>query len=97
MAVIDHQQLNVTWEPPPLIELNGEIDAYMIRLTEVTTNIVDLVMVEDVLFTTLTELHPNYQYTVEIAVETEAGFGQYSAVVSAATLPYGENSFRKLA
>ena len=89
VKVIDHHQLRVTWTPPPPSELSGVFEGYHITLTEVTTGSMwTISIIDDVTHYTITDLHPNYMYQVELAINTNQGLGLFSRTLSATTSPY---------
>ena len=88
ISAIMHHQLSISWEAPPLSDLNGEIQGYSVVLRGITTNSFRNVTIENVLQLTVTELHPDHRYQIQIAVITDTGIGVYSEAISATTWPY---------
>ena len=90
ITVLNHEQLHVSWRAPPVSDQNGEITGYRLSVTEVITQTMWTQNTSDVTQLTLTGLHPNYQYLIQVAAISTAGQGKYSNTVSATTQPYGK-------
>ena len=69
--------LLVTWVAPSADLQNGIIIQYRINLTESETGVITYFTVLNILQTTLTDLHPYYNYQVTVAAIT-IGLGPYS-------------------
>lgn len=90
ITVLNHEQLHVSWTAPQVSDQNGEITGYRLSVTEVITQMMWTHNTSDVTQWTLNNLHPNYQYLVQVAAISATGEGKYSNAVSATTHPYGE-------
>ena len=62
--------LLLEWLPPPLEQQNGIIVEYTISLTDVLTNTSKLLLTNSTSEYVVTELHPFYQYEIQIAATT---------------------------
>lgn len=63
--------LVLKWLPPPLDQQNGIIVEYMITLTDVLTNTSKLILTSsNISEYVVTELHPFYQYEMQVAATT---------------------------
>ena len=70
--------LLVTWVAPSADLQNGIIIQYRINLTESETGVITYFTVLNILQTTLTDLHPYYNYQVTVAASITIGLGPYS-------------------
>ena len=70
----------LSWDPPPVEDINGVIRNYMIRVTEVDTDRTFYVTTNITLLE-LNGLHPFYMYTSAVAARTVA-LGPYSSAIS---------------
>ena len=70
----------LSWDPPPVEDINGIIRNYMIRVTEVETDRTFYVTTNITLLE-LNGLHPFYMYTSAVAAQTVA-LGPYSSAIS---------------
>ena len=70
----------LSWDPPPVEDINGVIRYYMIRVTEVETGRIFHV-ITNITLLELNKLHPFYMYTSVVAAQTVA-LGPYSTAVS---------------
>ena len=88
ISVIGHVQSSTivvfSWLPPLLIDQNGVIINYVVKLSEIETNIswTFVVMTENI---TIDSLHPYYHYNCTVAAGTVAGTGPYSAPITVLT------------
>ena len=74
---VDATALLVSWVAPSADQQNGIIRQYHINLTESETGVITYYTVQNTLQTTLTDLHPYYNYQVTVAAIT-IGLGPYS-------------------
>ena len=70
----------LSWDPPPVEDINGVIRNYMIRVTEVETGGTFYITTNATLLE-LIGLHPFYMYTSAVAAQT-VSLGPYSTAVS---------------
>ena len=70
----------LSWDPPPVEDINGVIRNYMITVTEVETGRTFYVTTNITLLE-LNELHPFYMYTSIVAAQTIV-LGPYSSSIS---------------
>jgi len=94
----------LSWRPPTLVQINGALYQYQLKIRETQTVHFDngtTVLVEGVdrnislrAFGNHTQLisglHPSYNYTVRIAAETTIGVGMFSEAITVTTLEDGE-------
>ena len=73
-----------SWSPPPVIDQNGVIDLYVIKLHDIQTDIFWTLSAidEDI---SIGFLHPYYYYDFIVAAHTIAGTGPYSTAVRVQT------------
>ena len=76
-SAINSTALLASWMPPQRSQQNGIIRQYRINLTESETGVITYYTVQNSLQTTLTDLHPYYNYQVTVAAIT-IGLGPYS-------------------
>ena len=87
LTTVTSQSFTVTWQPPPLEEINGDIRRYTLliveseteRQFEVTTNETQI---------TINSLHPYYHYMCRVRAETSQP-GPYSVAISVHLLEEG--------
>lgn len=82
--------ITVKWEPIPGGSLNGRLVRYRVRYRHTFSNgsdgeIQTLFRVPSATHATLTELEKAFIYMIEVAGETSAGIGVFSAPVTAKT------------
>ena len=92
LVVLDRERILVTWSPPPVSQQSGEITGYTVTITEIVTG---RRWIEDSRLTllTLTNLHPFYDYEVQVKAIPASGHGLYSYGVRARTNPSGVHAF----
>ena len=76
-SAINSTSLLASWMPPQRSQQNGIIRQYRIILTESETGVITYYTIQNSLQTTLTDLHPYYNYQVTVAAIT-IGLGPYS-------------------
>ena len=76
MIAVDSFTLNITWSQPPIDQINGIIQCYIVLVSvlETSNQFQYNSSVTSLLFT---KLHPYYTYTVLVAAVT-VGIGPYS-------------------
>ena len=79
----------LTWSSPPLIDINGIIRNYVIRIRERETSRVWISQVTNP-HANFSSLHPYYNYECEVAAQTIAT-GPYTDPVSVQTMEAGNN------
>ena len=79
--------LTLTWSSPPLIDINGIIRNYVIRIRERETSRVWILQATNS-NVNITSLHPYYNYECEVAAHTIAT-GPYTDPVSVQTMEAG--------
>ena len=79
---LDSSTLLISWRPPLAALQNGVIRSYKLSIVEAETATETLVTLDDVLSHTVQDLHPFYNYEVEIAGVT-IGDGPFSDPVRA--------------
>ena len=79
----------LTWTLPPLIDINGIIRNYVIRIRERETSQVWIFQTTNS-HINVTSLHPYYNYECEVAAHTIAT-GPYTNPVSVQTMEAGNN------
>ena len=67
---MDSSTLHISWEPPLAALQNGLIRSYKLSIVETETVTATLLTLDDILSHTLHDLHPFYNYEVEIAAVT---------------------------
>ena len=70
----------LSWDPPPVEDINGVIRYYMTRVTEVETGRT-FIVTSNITLLELNGLHPFYMYTSAVAAQTVA-LGPYSSAIS---------------
>ena len=81
--------VTLTWSSPPLIDINGIIRNYVIRIRERETSRVWIFQTTNS-HTNITSLHPYYNYECEVAAHT-ISTGPYTDPVSVQTMEAGNN------
>ena len=73
-----------SWHPPPVIDQNGVIDYYVIKIHDIQTDVLWTFSAidEDI---SIGFLHPYYYYDCTVAAHTIAGTGPYSTAVRVQT------------
>lgn len=79
--------ITVLWSPPPSIHINGELQYYIVNVTEILTGKNWTVIATDSVLH-MGSLHPYYEYEFTITART-TGIGPYSAPVTVRTLEDG--------
>ena len=87
LTTVTSQSFTVMWQPPPLEEINGDIQHYTLlivesetgRQFEVTTNETQI---------TISSLHPYYHYMCRVRAKTSQP-GPYSVAISVHLLEEG--------
>ena len=83
LNAISSRVVNITWTPPPNDQRNGIIQYYQIKVFIAETS--EYFNIQTANFSlTLTDLHPDYTYTVSIAAVT-IGTGPFSTIQSVTT------------
>ena len=80
VASMSSDSFLLSWDPPPVEDINGVIRNYMITVTEVETGRTFYVTTNITLLE-LNELHPFYMYTSIVAAQTIV-LGPYSSSIS---------------
>ena len=88
VMVIDSYSIYLEWNPPSDQSQNGVIDAYVVNITAAETG-ERAQWVEESTNLTLNSLTPHTTYLIEVAAQTSAGLGPYSAPVTAMTTENG--------
>ena len=83
LTAINSRVVNITWTPPPNDQRNGIIQYYQIKVLISETSEYFNIQTAN-LSLTLTDLHPDYTYTVSIAAVT-IGTGPFSMIQSVTT------------
>lgn len=78
----------LTWAPPPPIEVNGNLDHYVIEAIEMATGR-NSQYTESSTQTTIDSLHPYYVYKLRVAAFTNAR-GPYTEYISVTTSESGK-------
>ena len=79
--------VTLTWSSPPLIDINGIIRNYVIRIRETETSRMWILQATNS-YINITSLHPYYNYECEVAAHTIAT-GPYTDPVSVQTMEAG--------
>ena len=87
-TVVDSQTIIVTWEPSQANVQNGIIQNYTVAVLEQQTSS-SFTLVSTVAAITVSDLHPSYDYTVQVAAVT-VGTGPFSDMVTTTTLEDGK-------
>jgi hypothetical protein len=82
-TAINSTSITVTWHPPAVINQNGDIVEYIVRVIETETGLVYKWNVIDT-FLTVSMLHPYYLYAISVAAVT-IGIGPFSDEVNVIT------------
>ena len=75
--------IHLTWDPPPLEHHNGEIDGYLVNVTEIATGHF-MQHFSNQTQITIENLHPFYAYHCQVTAVT-VGEGPYTDVVIVVT------------
>ena len=75
--------IHLTWDPPPLEHHNGEIDGYLVNVTEIATGHFAQ-HISNQTQITIENLHPFYAYHCQVTAVT-VGEGPYTDVVIVVT------------
>ena len=70
VTTIGSSVVRVTWEPPVFDTQNGLIRFYVLRITEIETETQLSITVTDTLQTNVSDLHPVYNYELQVAATT---------------------------
>lgn len=73
-----------SWLPPPIIDQNGVINYYVVRIREIETNTLwtFFAVDEDI---SIASLHPFYYYDCRVAAHTIVGRGPFSTTIRVQT------------
>ena len=88
MIAVDSFTLNITWGQPPIDQINGIIQHYIVLVSVLETSNHFQYNSSDTSLL-LTKLHPYYTYTVFVAAVT-VGTGPYSIGYTIKTPPSGK-------
>ena len=80
---MDSRTIQVTWDPPLAEEQNGVIQHYLV-VVMVRQTLTSLSLNATSTSLTLSDLHPAYDYSIEVAAVT-IGVGPFSAAISVTT------------
>ena len=70
-------QVTLTWSPPPGVDVNGDLQYYALRVTEVETRRQWTFYTVDT-FITIGGLHPYFNYRCQVAAHTVIGSGPFT-------------------
>ena len=87
-VALDSRTIQVTWDPPLAEEQNGVIQRYLV-VVMVRQTLTSLSLNATSTSLTLPDLHPAYDYSIEVAAVT-IGVGPLSAAISVTTPDDGE-------
>ena len=89
--VLSSNSVHLSWSPPPEDQQNGEIQSYVINVTQVIppTSELPIRFETSELEFTVMSLHPAWVYEFSVSAETSAGLGQ-PVVISASLLEDGK-------
>ena len=87
-TAINSTSITVTWHPPAVINQNGDIVEYIVKVIETETGLIYKWNVTDT-FLTVSMLHPYYLYAISVAAVT-IGNGPFSEEVNVITDEAGE-------
>ena len=88
MIAVDSFSLNITWRQPPIEQINGIIQHYIVLVSVMETSNQFQYNSSDTSLL-LTKLHPYYTYTILVAAVT-VGVGPYSIGYTIKTPPSGK-------
>ena len=71
-------QVTLSWSPPPHIDINGDLQYYAVRVTEVETGRQWTFYAVDA-FITIGGLHPYFNYRCQVAAHTVIGSGPFTS------------------
>ena len=81
VTIINSSVVLITWEAPVFDKQNGLIRFYLLLINETETGTQRSIPVMDELQTTVSDLHPLYNYQVQVAAST-VETGPFSAPVT---------------
>ena len=80
----------ITWSPPPVSMHNGVLTGYVIRATDIDSQmVIQLTLSSSVNNYTISSLNPFSNYLCTVATKTSAGLGPYSPGEVVQTLQSG--------
>ena len=80
--------MTLSWSPPPRIDINGDLQFYVVTMTEMETGRPWRFHAVDA-FITIGALHPYYNYGSQVAAHTVVGGGPFTDVFYVQTLETG--------
>lgn len=81
VTTVSSSVVRVTWDAPVFEKQNGLIRYYLLLIIEIETEMQLSITVADDLQTTVSDLHPLYNYEVQVAAST-VEIGPFSAPVT---------------
>ena len=80
--------VNLSWSPPPRIDINGDLQFYVVTMTEMETGRPWRFHAVNT-FITIGALHPYYNYASQVAANTAIGSGPFTSIFYVQTLESG--------
>ena len=82
--------MTLSWSPPPRIDINGDLQFYVVTMTEMETGRPWRFHAVDASIT-IAALHPYYTYASQVAAHTAIGGGPFTNAFYVQTLETGMN------